>query len=1640
VAFSVTNRGTDHNGTTATATIDVGPFTPTASSLLLAFCQREEDNSAATVDNDMSDPTGGSLTYTTIEECFVGASTFQKKSQLWYAQVGASPSSMSVTFDGSPTYNCWYVVGCVDITGHDSTDPIAQSEFSAEVRDNGDGSTQSVTLPGALTTGNLVVVYISSSVDNGGQAPAAPTLGGQSMTQVQLAAPNEYEQFVCYYRVVTGAESNATVTCSDVGGVNTYSEQMIAVEINAEPAGDGISLPHIASSSTLNAPTVASAHPQVAATGGEVGTSLGTSNAQTLPSGSTTGSLVVVWVTHDNPGGTAITASTGWTQIFAGVVTGNVLRHACFARILDGGANDTLTISGTTQDYCVSSARITNHGVTDVATQIKTVAPATNTSGNADPPSLDAGVSDEWLWLASAGVDFTTGNTISANPANYSDVDNRTSASSTSSCGQRIAKRELTTQTQDPGTFTNTSQEWVAGIIAIPPVPGAPQSVSLPAIASTETLHTPNIVQVLALPLIASVTSLFAPSVATGPVTLQLPHISSAEVLYAPTITPPPQSISLPAIASTTTLNGPLVEIDSGGGFEIVQHNGGTMGGTSGTQFTATLPAPTSGGDLLLAVSGVNDMTTPSGWTALERWEVADGGDAKLYVFRKNDSTGEDDWVIPLDYNTFVSWIVIEANGMGSVLDSERAVNDTSPDVAFGPASVTVGEDAVLFFFGAVFSTFSDGVSTVGGYTNSFTELRESGGDHGTTETTIAVATRQVSAGTYSTAATATFDGGLNYAAHSALIGIAATAGSGDQTVVLPHLSSSTTLHAPTVSMATQSIALPHIASTTALNAPNVIHVVAPPHITSTSTLNAPSVAVGAVTLALPHIASTTVLYAPSVPSGRWPTAVSANDRWIEDQFGEPWVFFGDAAWGAVAQLTAAEYDEYLEGIAAVGFNCVMTSLIENHYSDDPPNNVNGDGPYAGTMFQSSPVDAYWDHVELYVQKAAALGITVLAAPCYFGNSGDGVALEFENASVANIEDYGTMLGQRFAAYPNIIWMVAGDRQNSATTAGMKTRVDAMVLAWQAEGANQLVTAHQIGDETADLAWGSYSWLQLNNSYESSYNPVNRSGGGAVVAWNDSPTRPTFHVEGVYELDETRDPVPAEGAVILRYQAYGPFMAGANGHVFGAGARWHYDSGDPFYTVPGVDWRDTMPGGSHDLGTIHFGLFADFVTALPNNWETTLPDTGDTFLTAGEQTGGDGATARFSTSLGLVYMPNSRSVTLDLGELTAFNFIRVRRYDPTNGTYTVINNYRRSAGAQVLSAPGNNAKGDSDWALIVDEGPGLELPAIASTTTLHPPTVSPGAVTVELPHIASTTTLNPPTVAAPTATIEPPHIASATVLNPPTITTGAVTVDLPHIASESVLNPPTASPGAVTVVLPHIASTSTLNPPTITTGAVTVALPHIASVTVLNPPTVTPGLIGIVMSHIDSTTALYEPAVAASGGLATPHIDSTNVLHPPTITTGAVTISLPHIASANTVNAPAVALTLALPHIASTEVLNPPIISAGGITLALPHIASTETLHPPAVAPGAVTVALPHIDSVTAVNPPAVTAGFMLVLPHIPSTNDLDPPTISVTAVTIVIPHIASTTVLYPPATGALIADVVLDIWDAAVVDIWDPA
>jgi hypothetical protein len=101
-------------------------------------------------------------------------------------------------------------------------------------------------------------------------------------------------------------------------------------------------------------------------------------------------------------------------------------------------------------------------------------------------------------------------------------------------------------------------------ILYAPTVTVGSVGLSMPFIASGLTLYAPTVTnvppaQTLTMPFITSTAALYAPTVARGPVTLSPPLIASTAALYAPTVTRGPVTVAMPFIASTAVLYVPTV-------------------------------------------------------------------------------------------------------------------------------------------------------------------------------------------------------------------------------------------------------------------------------------------------------------------------------------------------------------------------------------------------------------------------------------------------------------------------------------------------------------------------------------------------------------------------------------------------------------------------------------------------------------------------------------------------------------------------------------------------------------------------------------------------------------------------------------------------------------------------------------------------------------------------------------------------------------------------------------------------------------------------------------------------------------------------------------------------------------------------
>lgn len=217
------------------------------------------------------------------------------------------------------------------------------------------------------------------------------------------------------------------------------------------------------------------------------------------------GDLLIVFAACDTTtSATAITQTSNWTAIDE--EAGGSDRFGIWARIATNDANDAASIAGSNnQDMSVNMIAITTgtHGVSSgtIASDIIHPAAATGASGNADPPNSGTVSSKDWLAIAACCVDLTnSAHSISAAPTNYTTgAQLQKSASSTSSVGLGVGYRALSAATsENPGTFTNDSNAWIAKTLLIPPFVSV--SATADAQVANVTVTAPDQVPVVVLP------------------------------------------------------------------------------------------------------------------------------------------------------------------------------------------------------------------------------------------------------------------------------------------------------------------------------------------------------------------------------------------------------------------------------------------------------------------------------------------------------------------------------------------------------------------------------------------------------------------------------------------------------------------------------------------------------------------------------------------------------------------------------------------------------------------------------------------------------------------------------------------------------------------------------------------------------------------------------------------------------------------------------------------------------------------------------------------------------------------------------------------------------------------------------------
>jgi hypothetical protein len=409
-----------------------------------------------------------------------------------------------------------------------------------------------------------------------------------------------------------------------------------------------------------------------------------------------------------------------------------------------------------------------------------------------------------------------------------------------------------------------------------------------------------------------------------------------------------------------------------------------------------------------------------------------------------------------------------------------------------------------------------------------------------------------------------------------------------------------------------------------------------------------------------------------------YPLKVRPDKRYLLDANDRPFFINGDAAWSLIVQLSKEDAETYLRDRKARGFNTILVNLIEHRFADKAPANIHGDRPFRVDGDFSTPNEAYFAHADWVLRRACQLGFLVLLAPSYAGHNGgdEGWYAEMVRSGPEKLLAYGQFLGRRYADLDNIMWVQGGDYNPPD-----KDLVRAVAKGIRETDPGALQTAHA-GPGTAALDyWRGEPWLDVNNVY--TYEPVWEA---TRTQYSQGGNMPLFLMESAYENEHGADEQR------VRVQAYQAVLSGASGQVFGNNPMWYFD-GPGLWPAP-VTWKQALDGP----GSRSMSQFANVMASV--KWWLLEPDIQGRLLVGG--LGGEKArvvAARASDrSFALVYLPTSKDVTLDLGQLAGPR-IAARWRDPATGRTTDVDGSPFPPGRHVFMPPRLNGNGYTDWIL-----------------------------------------------------------------------------------------------------------------------------------------------------------------------------------------------------------------------------------------------------------------------------------------------------------------------------------------------------
>jgi hypothetical protein len=427
---------------------------------------------------------------------------------------------------------------------------------------------------------------------------------------------------------------------------------------------------------------------------------------------------------------------------------------------------------------------------------------------------------------------------------------------------------------------------------------------------------------------------------------------------------------------------------------------------------------------------------------------------------------------------------------------------------------------------------------------------------------------------------------------------------------------------------------------------------------------------------------------------------VTADGHYLQFDDGLPFFWLGDTGWELFHRLTKEEINIYLENRRAKGFNVIQAVILAEFNGLKRPNQY-GEVPLTD-LDPAKPNEKYFELVDYTVQLAQEKNMFMGLLPTWGDKVtkiwGEGPVIFNEN----NAYIYGKWLGDRYKKYPNIIWILGGDRPPITDSVDYRPIWRAMAKGiTEGSGGKAIFTYHTWGGHSTSEYIHNEEWLSINTMQSG------HGSGHDVEVWKMierdrglTPTKPTLDAEPNYE-DHPVNPWPKWDPATgyfrdydVRKQTYRSVFSGACGVTYGHHAVWQFLSARED-TINHADryWTDAI----NRPGAFQVGYLKRLIESYSPL--DRMPD--QSIITEGQGEKGEymAAFRDKNNKYAMIYLPVGKKIAVNTSFMEG-DSIRISWFDPRIGKTENASLIKKET---IMNLVSPTAGVENDWVLIIEK-------------------------------------------------------------------------------------------------------------------------------------------------------------------------------------------------------------------------------------------------------------------------------------------------------------------------------------------------